>query len=103
MGFSLGTCKNGAKINLKKADKKHYDKLANLGCALCRHLGYGESPAHIHHIRRLGMKRENAPVIPLCPSHHTGNEGVHGLGKKAFATKYGVTEEDLLAQTELLL
>jgi hypothetical protein len=49
------------------------------------------------------MKRENAPVIPLCPSHHTGNEGVHGLGKKAFATKYGVTEEDLLAQTELLL
>jgi hypothetical protein len=49
------------------------------------------------------MKRENAPVIPLCPSHHTGNKGVHGLGKKAFATKYGVTEEDLLAQTELLL
>ena len=88
---------------MKKADKKHYDKLAGLGCALCRHLGYGESPAHIHHIRRLGMKRENAPVIPLCPSHHTGNEGVHGLGKKAFATKYGVTEEDLLAQTELLL
>lgn len=103
MGFSLGIYKNGAKINLKKADKKHYDKLAGLGCALCRHLGYGESPAHIHHIRRLGMKRENAPVIPLCPSHHTGNEGVHGLGKKAFATKYGVTEEDLLAQTELLL
>jgi hypothetical protein len=103
LGFSLGIYKNGAKINLKKADKKHYDKLAGLGCALCRHLGYGESPAHIHHIRRLGMKRENAPVIPLCPSHHTGNEGVHGLGKKAFATKYGVTEEDLLAQTELLL
>ena len=88
---------------MKKADKKHYDKLAGLGCALCRHLGYGESPAHIHHIRRLGMKRENAPVIPLCPSHHTGNMGVHGLGKKAFATKYGVTEEDLLAQTELFL
>lgn len=96
-------CKNGARLKLKKADKKHYDKLAGLGCALCRHLGYGESPAHIHHIRRLGMKRENAPVIPLCPSHHTGNEGVHGLGKKAFLTKYGVSEEDLLAQTELLL
>ena len=90
------------KLNLKKADKKHYEKLANLGCALCRHLGYGETPAHIHHIRRLGMKRKNAPVIPLCPAHHTGNDGVHGMGKKAFAEHYGVTEEDLLAQTEAL-
>jgi len=49
------------------------------------------------------MKRENSPVIPLCPNHHTGNDGVHGLGKKAFAQKYGVTEEDLLNQLEALL
>ena len=87
---------------MKKADRNHYEKLAELVCALCRHLGYGETPAHIHHIRRLGMKRNNAPVIPLCPEHHTGNSGVHGLGKKAFAERYGVTEEDLLAQTETL-
>ena len=84
---------------MKKSQKKEYDRLANLGCALCRHLGLGETPSHLHHIRRLGMKRDNAPVIPLCQSHHTGNEGVHGLGKKAFAEKYGVTEEDLLEQT----
>ena len=86
-----------------KAQKKHYEQLAALGCALCRHLGYGETPSHIHHIRRLGMKRINAPVIPLCPEHHTGNSGVHGLGKKAFTERYGVTEEDLLAQIEALL
>ncbi len=85
-----------------KAERNHYDRIAQLGCALCRHLGYGETPSHIHHIRRLGMKRSNAPVIPLCPTHHTGNIGVHGLGKKGFAEKYGVTEEDLLAQTEAL-
>jgi hypothetical protein len=86
-----------------KVQKKHYEKLVELGCALCRHLGYGETMPHIHHIRRLGMKRENSPVIPLCPTHHVGNDGVHGLGKKAFVVKYGVTEEDLLAQTEALL
>ena len=86
-----------------KTEKKHYDRLAQLGCSLCRHLGYGESPAHIHHIRRMGMKRDNSPVIPLCPAHHTGNEGVHGMGKKAFAAHYGVTEEDLLEQTEALI
>ena len=86
-----------------KEEKKHYDRLAQLGCSLCRHLGYGESPSHLHHIRRLGMKRDNSPVIPLCPSHHTGNEGVHGMGRKAFARHYGVTEEDLLEQTLALL
>ena len=85
-----------------KAEKQHYARIAQLGCSLCRHFGYGETPSHIHHIRRLGMKRINAPVIPLCPEHHTGNSGVHGLGKKAFADRYGVTEEDLLAQTEAL-
>ena len=87
---------------MTKTEKKHYDKLANLGCALCRHLDLGETPAHIHHIRRMGMPRAMSPVIPLCPGHHTGNQGVHGMGKKAFAEHYGVTEEDLLAQTEAL-
>lgn len=90
-------------MSLKKKQSEHYDKIAQLGCALCRHLGYGETPSHIHHIRRLGMKRQNAPVIPLCPEHHTGNTGVHGLGKKMFAKHYGLTEEDLLLQTENLL
>lgn len=86
-----------------KAQRKEYDAIASLGCALCRHLGYGETPAHIHHIRRLGMKRDNADVIPLCPEHHTGNNGVHGLGRKEFTKRYGVTEEDLLEQTKALL
>ena len=88
---------------MNKAQRKHYEKLVGLGCALCRHLGYGETMPQIHHIRRLGMKRNNSPVIPLCFSHHTGNDGVHGLGKKSFAERYGVTEEDLLAQTEALI
>ena len=79
-----------------KAEKKHYDKIAQIGCVLCKHLGYGETPAHIHHIRRLGMKRSNADVIPLCPEHHTGKTGVHGLGRKAFESTYGLTENDLL-------
>jgi len=32
----------------------------------------------------------------LCPEHHRGNTGVHGLGHKGFANKWGVTEEELL-------
>ena len=84
-------------------NKKEMSAMAALGCSLCRHLGYGETGAQLHHIRRLGMKRSNAPLIPLCFFHHTGDKGVHGMGRKAFAKHYGVTEEDLLEQTLKLL
>lgn len=85
-----------------KEQRKHYDRLAQLGCSLCRHLGYGETPCEIHHIRHAG-RRDLAPVIGLCPEHHRGNTGVHGMGRKAFAKHYGVTEEDLLEQTKVLM
>ena len=85
---------------MTKDEKKHLDKLARFGCVLCFYLGYGEgSPAQIHHIRRTG-KRKNAPVIPLCYAHHIGDEGVHGLGRKAFEDKYDITEEELLKITQ---
>lgn len=86
-----------------KAEKEHFGRLARLGCILCIRLGYGDgTPAEIHHIRRAG-KRSNAPVIPLCPIHHRGNEGIHGMGRKAFERIYGLTEEDLLLHTETLI
>lgn len=85
-----------------KAEKERYGKMARLGCILCWHLGYEGTPAEIHHIRR-GGRRDTAPVIPLCPEHHRGNTGIHGLGRKAFETKYELSEEDLSVFTEHLL
>lgn len=86
-----------------KAEKKHYGRLARLGCILCIRLGYGEgTPAEIHHIRRAG-RRNDAPVVPLCPEHHRGNKGIHGMGRKAFERYYGFTEEDLLDKTHALV
>ena len=75
--------------------KKHLNRVADLGCILCWHLGYEDTPTELHHIRRAG-KRANAPVIGLCPEHHRGNTGIHGLGRKAFERKYQITEEGLL-------
>lgn len=86
-----------------KAEKKHYDKIAQLGCSLCRFvLGYSGTPCEIHHIRRAG-KRSNAPVIGLCPEHHRGNTGVHGMGRKAWERQFNITEEILLEKTEDLI
>jgi hypothetical protein len=42
-------------------------------------------------------------VIPLCPEHHRGATGVHGLGTKGFPKHYGYEEADLLKDTLELL
>lgn len=83
--------------------KKHYGEVANLGCVLCLFLKLGQTPCEIHHIRRYGGKRDNAPVIGLCVEHHRGNTGLHGLGAKGFEKKYGISQEFLLELTTLLL
>jgi Icc-related predicted phosphoesterase len=42
-------------------------------------------------------------VIPLCPEHHRGSSGYHGMGRKAFEKRYEVTESELQQQLEELL
>jgi hypothetical protein len=80
-----------------KNEKNALNKIAELGCVLCSEvLGFEGTPSELHHIRRHGGKRSASPVIPLCPEHHRGNSGVHGLGHKGFANKWGITEEELL-------
>jgi hypothetical protein len=76
--------------------KKEYAKIAAIGCILCHYRGVYDTPAELHHIRN-GGKRENAPVIPLCPEHHRGATGVHGLGSRGFLRVHGISEETLLS------
>jgi hypothetical protein len=42
-------------------------------------------------------------VIPLCPEHHRGKTGLHGLGTKGFVKHYGYTEQELIDETLELL
>jgi hypothetical protein len=86
-----------------KDERKYLSSVADIGCILCKHLGYSDTPAEIHHIRRFGGKRDNAPVIPLCPEHHRGNTGVHGLGHKGFDRRYGITELELFDEAQRIL
>lgn len=85
---------------MTKTQKELYRKLADLGCILCiEYFGKYGTPAEMHHIRRSG-KRSNAPVIPLCPTHHRfSNTSIHGLGRKSFELKFGFTEEYLLERS----
>ena len=92
---------------MTKDEKKHYEKLSQIGCIVCRNLGLGYSAPHIHHIRHgvgLGQRSHWSLAIPLCPNHHQhGGFGValHS-GRKTFEEKYG-TESELLRQTLTIL
>ncbi|MDR2365851.1 MAG: Ref family protein [Zoogloeaceae bacterium] len=87
------------------AAKRHLSRVAALGCVLCRHLGLGMTPAEIHHIREgqgMGQRASDFLTIPLCPEHHRGASGIHGMGVKSFERAYRVSELDLLAETHRL-
>jgi hypothetical protein len=80
-----------------KNEKIALNKIAELGCILCSEvLGFEGTPAELHHIRRHGNVRSASPVIPLCPEHHRGNTGFHGLGYRGFVDKWNITPEKLL-------
>lgn len=82
--------------------KTHMGKVAGVGCILCQHLGYGASPAEVHHIREgqgAAQRASDYLTVPLCPEHHRGSGGVHGLGRRGFEARYKISELDLLAMT----
>ena len=88
---------------MTKAERAYLNRIAEQGCVLCLHLGYGRTDAEIHHLRHgmgMGQRNNNMSVIPLCPEHHRGNTGYHGLGRRAFERKYGTTELELLALSQ---
>lgn len=94
---------------MTKEEKEHKNKVARLGCMVCRrlfsNLQLADSPVELHHIRggRGWGKGDYKTLISLCLEHHRGNTGVHGLGTKGFVKHYGFTEQDLLDDVERLL
>jgi len=69
-------------------------------------MGYEGTLAEIHHIRAgvgKAQRSDHFTTLPLCPEHHRGRTGIHGLGTKGFAKHYSVTEHELLEETRRLL
>lgn len=82
------------------SEKSYMGRVAALGCYLCQHLGYGATPAQVHHLREgvgMGQKQEPWLTVPLCETHHsnTSPDGIHG-GRKAWRLN-SVDEMDALA------
>lgn len=89
--------------------QRHMQRVAAVGCVICRRLGHGLVPCSVHHIAKGTGKRSDFRVAGLCEIHHdphrTGS-GFHGMGERKFCdifkiptgTEYGLLElvnEDL--------
>lgn len=84
------------------SEREYMGRVAAIGCLICRRLGYGRRDAEVHHVRigQGGAERAaNHLTVPLCPEHHRGSAGIHGMGPRAFERRYGIDELDLLAET----
>jgi hypothetical protein len=81
--------------------KKYMSLVAEMGCIVCKRMGYPGTPAELHHPRAgtgAGRRASDWDVIPLCPEHHRGKTGIHGLGTKGFVKHWGFDEQDLLSE-----
>lgn len=92
---------------MKKAERLHLSRVADLGCIVCNNLGYENSPAEIHHVLTgcgTSQRASNYDVIPLCPTHHRhgGNGTAIHAGQKSFEKNFS-SELDLLLQVHLAL
>ncbi|HDV8236533.1 Ref family recombination enhancement nuclease [Enterobacter hormaechei] len=92
---------------MKKADRIHLARVAELGCIVSKNLNLGETPAEIHLIRigqGTSQRAAHRKSIPLCHTHHrNGGYGVAiHAGRRAWEMKYG-TEAELLVQVLYLL
>lgn len=81
--------------------KRHMGRIAEMPCAVC-----GAHGVHVHHIRTgigMGRRASDLDTIPLCPEHHQGMAGIHGMGRKAWERYHGITEMELLEETKKVL
>jgi hypothetical protein len=81
------------------SDQARFAALVDMGCILCDLLGFGKTPPQIHHIRSgqgMALRATHQQTIPLCPEHHQGGTGVHGMGVRAWERYHGCRELDLL-------
>ena len=91
---------------MRKTDPSTLSKIAELGCCVCRKIGYPGTPAELHIFsikQSMNSTKRVQVVLPICAPHHRADTGIHGLGKRNFEKTYGFTIAELLEDTNNLL
>jgi hypothetical protein len=92
--------------NPTSQEKKHMDRVSQLGCIVCRLQGMYGVPAEIHHIEGKTKIDAHMKILPLCFEHHRMGSDKEPISrhpyKKRFEEAYG-SECELWVQVEQLL
>jgi len=74
----------------------YQEKVAEIGCIVCRLYGEAQQGGTvIHHVREGKLRADcHYDVLPLCERDHVGKDGVHG--DRSRIKKLGKTQQDLL-------
>lgn len=91
---------NPSRLTHTAEEDRHLARVAALGCVVCSEcLGIEGTPAIVHHLRTAQgkMRASHMDTLPVCPAHHQDSgEGIHDMGRRQFAEKYGQSEVQLL-------
>jgi len=91
---------------LKKADKERYEKIAEIGCIVCKLFEGTWSPAEIHHPNGR-TKNGNQETYGLCFYHHReGSNCAEYTSRHPWLTEFEArykTEEELIEITNKLI
>lgn len=79
--------------------KAHMARVARIPCVMCWYLNFGNTPAEVHHVESVRDGLSDYLTVPLCPEHHRGATGVHGLSRRDFEMRYKIGPFELLALT----
>lgn len=84
--------------NRSRTDQEiiYQEKVAELGCIVCRlHGDMQQGAAIVHHVRAGKLRADcHYQVLPLCERDHVGKDGVHG--DRSRIKLLGKTQQDLL-------
>ena len=79
---------------MSKAEQKHKNAVAEIGCVICREHHGVVTPCEIHHIGEGSGQRSDFMIAGLCVAHHRiGAASLHGAGVKQFLRLYGLASE----------
>ena len=95
---------------MTKRERAYLSRVTALGCIVCRDLGFGATPAEVHHRRDMtgaGRKEDQSEAIPLCPVHHRQGDGSERFGgelayhvaPRSWEARYG-TQAGMVERTQ---
>lgn len=80
--------------------ERYLDRVRGLPCVICMHrMGVKTYGCHAHHVESVRDQNSHFGVAALCPEHHQGPTGVHGMSRRSFEDLWKLSPVDLIALT----